>query len=460
VRTDRTHVLGVGLPEATMGPAELGIRCRDVHLALTALDAGGAGVLGFRATRLVGMAAGLANGIRGQRTVLDARSLRDAARAELAVNPARFDEVVRLLHEAGFVHQVESQGSATVTFHEDVPDHEVLWSTLGQLWLDARPSLAERLLIEMTHLLASGPVRADSLAAELGVTPGDLADVLELGRACALVRSVRTHDGVTLYSPLMAFEHPAVVATALAAHGPAAFAGEIPFVRQHQGVDVAHSAELADAVVRGLVLAVSVVGSSGQTHQVAFVPDPADPTVVDRRKDVLDKALALAATLRLAQWAGLSARGAGQVLDHLRDHRNHAASMSTSHRHSQPALQRLQLVDFVPGRSGRGLDVRLVATEDNLSALALADDLLRDWPSHASWESGAIDVAAVLAGLESYAGPVPALQQCPLTCRVEDRAFSDAVAVLTGRSRLAKALECMVTPGGPADWIIPAAGRA
>jgi hypothetical protein len=299
-------------------------------------------------------------------------------------------------------------------------------------------------------------VRADNLATELGVTPGDLADVLELGRACALVRSVRTHDGVTLYSPLLAFERPAVVATALAAHGPAGFGQEIPFVRQRQGVDASHSAELSDSVVRGLVPAVSVVGSNGRAHLMAFVPDPADPTLVGLRKDILDKAMALAACLRLAQGDGLSGLGVNQVLDHLRDRRHHTATMSTAHRQNQPALQRLQLVDFVPDRSGRGLEVHLVATEDNLTAVALTGELLRDHLSEGAAGIDDVNVAAVVAGMESYAGPLPALQLCPLSCQVEDRAFSDAVAVLQGRSRLAQAMACVVTPGWTADWHIPA----
>jgi hypothetical protein len=451
VDTNGSTEHGLAMPASATSVVDIALRCRDVLVALRALVAGGAGVVGFRATRLIGMAVGLASAVRGQLAVADTHGLRMAGSRELAVDPDQFDDVVNLLEEIGFLRGVERREGAAVAFWVDVPRQDEVLRVLGRCWMELQPTDTEHALVEMVDLLAAGPMPAADVAPALAVRAADLADVLELGRAAGLVRSVRTTDGDTLYSPLMAFEQPTMVATSLAAHGPAGFWAEIPPLRQRQGVEAASSPELADAVARGLLPSVTATGPAGDPTTLAFLPDPADPTLLRLRKDVLDKAMALAACLRLAQHFGLSGRGVAQVLGHLCDHRNHVAAMAPI-RAMPPALQRMQLIDFTPSRDGRGLDARLVATADNLSALSVATDLLRgrfgesipDGPTR-------VHVAAALACMDSFAGPLPALVASPLGCRIEDHHFSKAVSVLMGRSRLARALDPLDPTGRTFD---------
>jgi hypothetical protein len=418
---------------------EQGLRCQDIHSGLRAIDPNSPALASLDDTRMVGMAATLASTIRGQDVIRDAQTLKVVAADQLDVDSLAFPAVVEILDAAGFVHTVERKGGKIVSFVEEVPFHQDLYQTLGEVWADRGPTEMEQEMVSTIHRLAAGPVPTEELANELGLNARDVSPLLELGRQADLVKSVATIDGEVLYSPFMGFENPGLLGDVLASVGPGQLQEEIGRVRAYQGlpVDVHAHPALADAIARGLILAPSVERPDQVAQPFAALPYIPDVTLFGVRKPILDKALAVLACVRCGQHFG-GATGISRplsILDALLDPgRGHRLKPHSSHRRQYQLLFRKQIVDFLP--SGTWVMPRLIDTDDNVAAVRLARDLIA-YGEPLDDRAGSSEEARKLLMMEgTYLTPLRTVHQRRKELHLNERQYERAMDALMGRASL------------------------
>lgn len=358
---------------------QAGLRCHDVHAGLRNVDPNSATLAPLADTRMVGMAASLASLIRGQDVVSDGEALKTVVAEQLDINPYAFPGVIATLESTGMIFDVQRRGPKIVSFSENVPYYENLYSSLGDTWRSGEPSQLEQELVAVVNRLAVSPVPAEELENELGLDRGDVPRLIEVGKASELVQGVALIDGEVLYSPFFGFENPQVLADLLEHYGSGRIAEELQAVRAHQGlpVDAAQYPALADAIARGFITAPSVRTPKGRDQPFATLPYVPDERLLTVRKPVLEKALAVVACVRCGEHFGgfTSAVAPERVLNALMDpNRGYQLRPHESHQRQYQMLYRMQIVDFLP--SGNWVIPKLIVTEDNLEAVRLARDLL------------------------------------------------------------------------------------
>lgn len=418
---------------------EQGLRCQDIHAGLRAVDPNSSALGRLDDTRMVGMAASLAAAIRGQDVIRDAQTLKMVAADQLDVDSLAFPAVVEILDAAGFVHTVERKGGKIVTFVEEVPFHQDLYETLGQVWSDRSPTEIEQEMVATIHQLAAGPVPAEELAGVVGLNRADVPDLLELAREADLVKGVMTVDGEILYSPFMGFEHPDVMGEVLATHGPGQFQEEIARLRAYQGmpVDLASYPAVTDAVARGLITAPSVERPDHVAQPFATLPYTPDPSLFGVRKPILDKALAILACVRCGQHFGgaTAITSPLAILDALLDPaRGRKLKPHSSHRRQYQLLFRRQIVDFIP--SGSWVVPRLIDTEDNIAAVKLARDLIAFGEPLQNRTGSDDDARRLLMTEAGYLTPIQTVHQRRKELHLTPKQYEKAMDALMGRTAL------------------------
>ncbi len=385
------------------------------------------------------MAASLAAAVRGQDIIRDAQTLKMVAADQLDVDSLAFPAVVEILDAAGFVHTIVRRGGKIVSFVEDVPFHQNLYETLGQVWSDRNPTEIEQEMLATVHRLAAGPVPAENLADELGLNPRDVPGILTLAREADLVKGIATVDGEILYSPFMGFEHPTAIAEILTSHGPDQFQEELALLRSYQGmpVDATRCPALTDAVGLGLIMAPSVERPDHVSQPFGALPYSPDPSLFGVRKPILDKALAVLACVRCGQHFGGSTGITSPlaILDALLDPaRGNRLRAHSSHRRQYQLLFRRQIVDFMP--SGGWVIPRLIDTEDNLAAVRLARDLIA-YGEPLQDRTGSNEEARRLLMTEAeYLTPLQTVHQRRRELRLTSAQYANAMEALMGRSAL------------------------
>lgn len=418
---------------------EQGLRCQDIHAGLRAIDPNSAALGRLDDTRMVGMAASLATAVRGQDVIRDAQTLKMVAADQLDVDSLAFPAVIEILDAAGFVHTVARRGGKITSFVEEVPFHQDLYETLGEVWAERAPTEMEQEMVATVHRLAAGPVPAEELASELGLNRGDVPGLLDLAREADLVKGVTTVDGEILYSPFMGFEHPGVLGEVLASFGPDQFQDELARLRSYQGMPVNrdHYPAITDAVARGLITAPSVERPDRVAQPFATLPYTPDSTLFGVRKPVLDKALAVLACVRCGQhYGGATAISSPlAILDALLDPaRDHRLRPHSSHRRQYQLLFRRQIVDFIP--SGAWVIPRLIDTEDNIAAVRLARDLI-SYGEPLENRTGSDDEARRLLMTEGhYFTPMQTVQQRRREVHLTGKQYERAMDALMGRTAL------------------------
>src|SRR5438094_8197431 len=104
-----------------ISPAGIGLRAYDIAIGFRNLEERSGVLTEFSPTHTIGMAAVLANAIKGQDIVQDARKLKIIAAEVLKINPYAFDRVVYELAELEMVRDIRRQGGEIISFAEDIP---------------------------------------------------------------------------------------------------------------------------------------------------------------------------------------------------------------------------------------------------------------------------------------------------------------------------------------------------
>lgn len=368
----------------TLKPFAQGLRCQDVHSGLRNVDPNSPLLAPLADTRVVGMAATLAGLVRGRDIVDDAQALKAVAAAQLDVDQLAFNEVISVLEEAGFIEGVRRDGSKITSFTESVPYYEDLYAALGESWRQRRPTELEQQLIVVVDGLSVAPAPVEELEAAFALDRSDMKQLLEVGQGAGLVQVLRTIDGDLAYSPFFGFENPALLGDLVREHGSGQLTDEFEALRSKQGLAVTADTYplLTDAVARGLIMAPAVRLPGGEPQPFAALPYVPDHSMLTTRKPVLDKALAVLACLRCAEFRGgysdLSPAGLVNAIDKLLDPNRGFLNPHSSHERQYELIYRAGLVAFDPDLrpGGAWVTPRFIDTADNREALSLARDLV------------------------------------------------------------------------------------
>ncbi len=361
------------------GPLLASLRAHDLHQGLQAADVDrGSGLVGqeLEATQTIGMAAALATAIKGLDIVADGSDLRRVANQQLDIPTWAFDKVIRVLEEAEYVRNVDRDSVGHVQrLYETVPeDFGTLYRTLDQVYDDQRPGELERTLIAVIDDLSQGPRWVD----ELDVDPTAIAPLLEIADAAAAIIVAHTDNRDVAYSPYFAYEHPDDVAQVVSDLDLDQVRRVFAKVRDYQGLPILSDDTGAVAnglVAAGLMAGPGVAGLAGDLQTFAIAPYGLASELLTIRKPVLDKALAIVASVRMGQHFG--------GLTHLRNPHAFLAALTIKDRwvgaHESTPRQYAALCDLgivrLDARPFRPA-IQLIDTRDNQEAIGLARDLL------------------------------------------------------------------------------------
>lgn len=360
-----------------------GLRCQDVHAGLRNVDPNSGSLTQLADTQLVGMAASLASLIRGQDVIADAQALRALAAEQLDVNQFAFDPAISLLADVGFVDGVQRAGGRITRFTESVPYYDSLYGVLGEAWRDRQPTEIEQQMVRLVDELADAPIPVEEVADRIGLDPGAVPTLMEVGEHASLVKRIQLVDGDVLYSPFFGFEQPQLLGELVRDHGSEQLALAFGALRGEQGMPVTDAQPLLmDAIGRGLLLAPSVELPSGLLQPFATLPYALDKDLLRTRKPVLEKALAVLACLRCGQHFGgynsLPADALVGVIDRLLDPSRGFLRPHESHERQYRLMHAAGLLAFDPDLwpGGKWVTPRFIDTPDNREALQIARDLI------------------------------------------------------------------------------------
>lgn len=421
-----------------MQPVDEGLRCQDVHAGLRNVDPNSGALAVLEDTRVIGMAASLAASIRGREIIADAQALKSIAAEQLDVDPLAYETVLHVLHDAGFIAAPKLVGGKTRAFDERVPFHQDLYSTLGEAWRARQPGEEETALVVMVDRLAHGPVVLEELAGDVGLDDDDTRRLVQLAGDAEIIKRVLTTDGTEMvYSPFLGFENPELISDLIEQHGSDRFQEEFSKARDYQGlpIDAAAYPVLNDAVAHGLLLGSIVKRPDTVDQTFVSLPYIPDKTLLTVRKVILDKALAIVSCVRCGQHFGGVTNLSSPVAvinKLLRADADHTLGSHSSSARQYQLLQRMQIVEYLPGQYG--VKVRLRATEDNLEAARLARDLLTWGQSIENRVGGEAEVQQLLGSNEVYQGPMQTTARVRRSGKkLTNEAFGDLIAALMDR---------------------------
>ncbi|MGN8552502.1 UNVERIFIED_CONTAM: hypothetical protein OHV15_07955 [Microbacterium sp. SLM126] len=420
-----------------MNEFDEGLRCQDVNAGLRNLHPSDAVLGHLEETQRVGMAAGVAALIRGRDVIEDAANLRAIVADQLDIPSLAFDSVIATLEEAGMVSDVQRQGHRITSFSENVPYYGDLYPRLGRVWRDAGPTELEQQIVQLVDELAKAPIARDEVVDRLGLDSSEFGTLLELSTQSQLVQVIGVGGDDVLYSPFLGFEQPALIADMVREYGSHELADAFEVIRGEQGIPLSRAGGVVtDAVSRGLIIAPSVQLPDGRSESFATLPYSIDPQLLQTRKPVLDKALAVIACLRTGQYfGGYSNLTASQLIvsidkllrvGYLNPH-------SSSERQYR-TLNRAGVVKF-------GKDIRpggswkvptLIDTADNREALRLARDLLTHGESVSSRDTNVSEVSKLLNSSDPYAAPLKTVHLLRDKQRMKDKEWQTAIDKLMG----------------------------
>ncbi len=158
-------------------------------------------------------------------------------------------------------------------------------------------------------------------------------------------------------------------------------------------------------------------------------------TLLTVRKVILDKALAIVSCVRCGQHFGgvTSLSSPVAVVNKLLSvSANYTIGSHSSSQRQYQLLQRMQIVEYLPGTYG--VRVRLRPTEDNLAAARLAKELLQWGQSFENRVGGEAEVQQLLGSNEVYQGPMQTTARVRRSSkRLTDEEFGDLMAALMDR---------------------------
>lgn len=420
-----------------LSPARIGLRAYDISIGFRNLDERSAALSEFSNTHRTGMAALLAGAIKGRDVITDARALKQVAAEVLKINPWAFESVVRELAEVELVHNLRQKGGEIISFTESVPLlHDDAHERLGENWVNNQPGEVEGQLLVAVDTLAQGPVLIDELRTELDITGRADQLLRTVGENAELMRHFSLRDGSELVvSPLYAFEQPESLVGLFESHPADQVRESFHRVRQHPGFAVAMNGTdpiIEDMVRLGLVPAPTVMGADNQLRSFVIIPYGLDPTYLTSKKQVLERALALIASVRCGEVSGgiTKIRFPDLLLATLMDpDRNYMLKPHSSTARQYAAVIRMGMIETV--LQGNLLAARLIPTADNIEAVQLARTLLKRQGEGLPERGNEREAAKLLFTAGDYLAPIETIA---LTRRNTPQVPQSVIEDLWGRA--------------------------
>ena len=422
-----------------MDAFDIGLRVQDVNAGIRNLDPSEPVLVSLAETQRLGMAAGVATLIRGQEVVENAQNLRAVAADRLDVPPSAFNDVIYALAEAGLVSSIRKDAHRIVSFSENVPFYSSLYPMLGEAWTASGPNELEQQLVLLTDGLAKAPIPRDSVVDRLGLDGDDLDLLLDVSTAAQLVQIVESGPDEILYSPFFGFENPALVADIAREHGTQEVSDAFEQIRFQQGIPVSHAGPVIEsAVAQGLLIAPSVELPDGRSEAFATLPYSIEPSLLKERKPVLEKGLAVVASLRTGQhFGGYSSLPEGSLpLVISKFLREGALAPHSSHERQYRMLRNLGVIRLEPDPKpgGRWKVPTLIDTEDNRAALGLAKDLVTHGEAMNSRPGNLPAEQSLLDNAEDFYAPLRTVEEMKRKRALKSKPLQKFVDELMGHT--------------------------
>ena len=385
----------------------------------------------LESTQYIGMAAALATAIKGL-DVIDGTQLKQVADYQLDIPTFGFDRVVSILEELEYVRNVTRDGAGRIRqLYETVPENfSRLYENLDEAYARRYPNEVESSLIATIDDLSRGP----RPVADLSIDPDARHAVLELGKAAEAIKTVTIRGETVAHSPYFAYEHPELISDALSNVDLAQVRAAFERVREHQGERVAGGSNdiLNQLIAAGLMAGPSVANPNGVVIPFAVAPYGLPPDLLTVQKSLLDKAMAILASVRMGETEGgmtnlvypqaflRKLRDSGQVV---------GRHSSTQRQYS--VLRQMGIVRFVGGGERKGM--QLIDTKDNKSAVDVALDLLRFGEAATTKQARADAAGATIDAEGNYRSPIQAIRPARRRAGQVRLTFADLIESAMGR---------------------------
>jgi len=410
------------------------LRAHDVHqgLQFAGIDRS-SGIVGqqLEATQYIGMAAALATAIKGI-DVIDGAQLKQVADYQLDIPTFGFDRVVGILEELEYVRNVTRDSAGRIRqLYETVPENfSRLYESLDEAYARHDPGEIESSLITTIDDLSRGP----RPVGDLDIDPHARSAVLELGDAAEAIKVVTIRGEPVAHSPYFAYEHPELVSDALSELDLAQVRAAFERVRGHQGERVGGGPNdvLNQLIAAGLMAGPSVANPNGIVVPFAVAPYGLPPDLLTVRKGLLDKAMAILASVRMGETeGGLTNLVYPQAfLRGLRDSDRVVGRHSSTQR-QYSVLRQMGIVRFVGSGERKGM--QLIDTDDNKAAVDIALDFLKFGEATKTKQARADAADATIDAAGNYRSPIQAIRPARRRAGQVRMTFADLIESAMGR---------------------------
>jgi hypothetical protein len=414
------------------------MRSQDITQGLLNVDQTSVPVVRLRATRLTGWSASLAANLRDQE-IEDLDALREVAAAQLGVEGFAFDAVVRNLEETELASRQRRRDKeilyvAKIAF-------PMMYERLGDQWQQSAPTEFDQAIVSAVDGLATAPAHESVLGNRLGVDADTLRAVVDLGEDCQLIKSIGAEGADRLlYTPFQAFERLDALPEVFRNSGDDELAAGFSAIRAYQGLPLKRATSAIQAAVKqGLLLAPTVNGIAGE-HAFIVVPYRISGEPDEGQKLLLDKALAILAAVRYGEnygqnykikWPELVLR---KLADETRDHQlNPHPELGRQYQ----VLAKMGIVRLVPSAGGM-YAVRLIATEDNKRALAIAIDLVEHGELVGERQPAQSEFDALLRLPRDYRSTLWTMKHAKVSARIPEKLFTKLLIRAQGGAPLGR----------------------
>ena len=279
-------------------------RLQDINEGLVR-QSGGLVEAHFRKSKRFGAAARVCNLIRGCDVVSDYNSL-VASVGELGIGADTLDAALRELEEIGYV-SLHRSGGDIHKIEERIPLLDDRFASLGEKFVDSRPSDIEKATVRLLDDLMLSPDRSRSLCQKRSLDSKSFDIIRDVGRTGEFLKTYTSPvDGAEIaYSPLYHDENPEKTIELIDAFPNEDVVAILRSIRDYQGKPVDG---ITDPVLRAAIetgcLPTPTVNSTNGSKKFMFTPLQG---VGKLEKALLEKARAIVACVRYGEhFAGVT----------------------------------------------------------------------------------------------------------------------------------------------------------
>ena len=388
----------------------IGLRLFELEAGLTenVEDKNSAELVDYEVSRTAGQAARLAMAIRGQDVIEDEQHLKKLVALGLGLSPSEYKEAKRYLMEVDLLEETETATGKPVLVEKiERLNHADNYKRIGELWVNSNTKTAkEEGLIYTLDQVVERPAPLSRLSALGNLEKHERKAVLELGQNAGVLDVLDQQE--TYFSPLLWDVDPKKLGKFLSICDDSAFSLLLQQLRGKPGTDITSNQDriMLQAISGGIVPSYRVRGLGG-VRLYGFAPYTGTVLTSTEEKSILDKARALAASLRYGSEAASITRikNARWIISALMDkNRGYRVGPHSDLKGQYGMLVAKQIGQLIPSSKPGRVYFELIPTPDNLRACQIALELLSEGEALAFKDPAAI--SAVHLGTVSVNHPI------------------------------------------------------